>query len=65
MDVAPSLNALLRERGPIGAFVAFVGPGVAALSLPDQATISKMAPEYGVTIVDRRGSADHAGPGAR
>jgi aconitate hydratase A / 2-methylisocitrate dehydratase len=34
----------------VGKFVEFYGPGVAALSLADRATISNMAPEYGATI---------------
>jgi aconitate hydratase len=31
-------------------FVEFFGPGVSNLSLPDRATLSNMAPEYGATI---------------
>ena len=33
----------------VGKFVEFFGPGVAALSLADRATIANMAPEYGAT----------------
>jgi aconitate hydratase len=35
--------------GVVGRFVEFYGPGVAALSLADRATIANMAPEYGAT----------------
>lgn len=34
----------------VGKFVEFCGPGLARLSLPDRATISNMAPEYGATV---------------
>ena len=40
---------LLRERGVVGSFVEFYGPGVSTLSLADRATIANMAPEYGAT----------------
>lgn len=39
----------LRERGVVGRFVEFYGPGLSALTLADRATISNMAPEYGAT----------------
>ena len=41
---------MLRKKGVVGKFVEFYGPGVAALSLADRATIANMAPEYGATI---------------
>jgi aconitate hydratase len=34
----------------VGKFVEFYGEGVKTLSLPDRATISNMAPEYGATM---------------
>jgi aconitate hydratase len=34
---------------PLNKFVEFYGPGLAAMSLPDRATIGNMAPEYGAT----------------
>ena len=34
----------------VGKFVEFFGPGVAALSIADRATISNMCPEYGATV---------------
>ncbi len=40
---------MLRERGVVGKFVEFYGPGLDHLSLEDQATIANMAPEYGAT----------------
>src|SRR3712207_5953531 len=40
---------MLRKHGVVGKFVEFFGPGVAALSLADRATIANMAPEYGAT----------------
>ena len=40
---------MLREKGVVGKFVEFFGPGVARLPLADRATIANMAPEYGAT----------------
>lgn len=57
-DVALRLTQLLREHGVVDKFVEFYGPGVAALSVADRATIANMAPEYGATCsffpVDKR-----------
>jgi aconitate hydratase len=39
----------LRERGVVGRFVEFYGPGVSALPLADRATIGNMSPEFGST----------------
>jgi aconitate hydratase len=41
---------MLREKGVVGKFVEFYGNGLDVLSLPDRATISNMAPEYGATM---------------
>ena len=49
-DLVLTVTQLLRKKGVVGKFVEFYGPGVAALSLADRATISNMAPEYGATI---------------
>ncbi len=49
-DLVLTVTQMLRKRGVVGKFVEFYGPGVAALSLADRATISNMAPEYGATI---------------
>tara|TARA_B100000212_G_scaffold63077_1_gene43148 strand:+ start:3409 stop:6063 length:2655 start_codon:yes stop_codon:yes gene_type:complete len=48
-DMALRIVELLREQGVVGKFVEFFGNGMAALSLPDRATIANMAPEYGAT----------------
>ena len=40
---------MLRERGVVGKFVEFFGPGLDDLGLADRATIANMAPEYGAT----------------
>ena len=49
-DLALTLTRKLREKGVVGYFVEFFGPGAKTLSLPDRATISNMCPEYGATI---------------
>ena len=49
-DVALLVTQRLRALGVIAAFVEYYGPGVAQLSLPDRATLSNMAPEYGATM---------------
>jgi aconitate hydratase len=41
---------MLRQKKVVGKFVEFYGEGVRSLSLPDRATISNMAPEYGATM---------------
>jgi len=48
-DLVLTCVQMLREVGVVGRFVEFYGPGVAALSLADRATIANMAPEYGAT----------------
>ena len=48
-DMTLRIVELLREHGVVGKFVEFFGKGMAALSLPDRATIANMAPEYGAT----------------
>jgi aconitate hydratase len=49
-DLVLTATQMLRKKKVVGKFVEFYGPGVAALSLPDRATIANMAPEYGATI---------------
>lgn len=49
-DLVLVITNALRKRGVVGKFVEFFGPGVAQLTLPDRATISNMAPEYGATL---------------
>ena len=48
-DLVLTVTQMLREKGVVGKFVEFFGPGLDALSLEDQATIANMAPEYGAT----------------
>ena len=49
-DLVLTVTEMLRQRGVVGKFVEFHGAGVAAMSLPDRATISNMSPEYGATM---------------
>ena len=49
-DLVLTVTQMLRKKKVVGKFVEFFGPGVAALPLPDRATIANMAPEYGATI---------------
>jgi len=49
-DLVLAVTQRLRAKGVIGKIVEFHGPGAAALSLPDRATVSNMAPEYGATM---------------
>jgi aconitate hydratase len=48
-DLVLLITQMLREKGVVGKFVEFHGPGVASLSLADRATIGNMSPEYGAT----------------
>src|SRR3954449_2775904 len=48
-DLVLTVTQMLRERGVVGMFVEFFGPGVAALPLADRATIGNMSPEFGST----------------
>jgi len=49
-DLVLTVTHILREKGVVGKFVEFFGDGLPNLTLPDRATISNMAPEYGATI---------------
>jgi aconitate hydratase len=49
-DLVLRVTQMLREAKVVGKFVEFFGPGAAALSVPDRATIANMAPEYGATM---------------
>ncbi|WP_406505672.1 aconitate hydratase AcnA [Streptomyces sp. NBC_00212] len=49
-DLALTMTRFLRDTGVVGQFVEFFGPGVPTLSVPDRATVSNMAPEYGCTV---------------
>ncbi len=48
-DVVLAMTEFLRKSKVVGAYLEFRGPGAAALTLGDRATISNMAPEYGAT----------------
>ena len=48
-DLVLTVTQMLRNKGVVGRFVEFYGPGLDALSLADRATIANMAPEYGAT----------------
>jgi aconitate hydratase len=49
-DMVLRVTEMLRAQGVVGKFVEFYGEGAVSLSLPDRATISNMAPEYGATM---------------
>jgi aconitate hydratase len=49
-DLVLTVTQMLRKKGVVEKFVEFFGPGIAALSVPDRATIANMAPEYGATM---------------
>ena len=49
-DLVLTVTQILRRYGVVGRFVEFFGSGVRNLSIPDRATISNMAPEYGATM---------------
>ena len=48
-DLVLTVTQMLRQKGVVGRFVEFYGPGLDSLSLADRATIGNMAPEYGAT----------------
>jgi len=48
-DLVLTCTKMLRERGVVGRFVEYFGPGLSSLSLADRATLANMAPEYGAT----------------
>ncbi|MEM8834933.1 MAG: aconitate hydratase AcnA [Planctomycetota bacterium] len=49
-DLVLTVTEMLRAHGVVEKFVEFFGEGMAALSIPDRATIANMAPEYGATM---------------
>jgi len=48
-DLVLRVTEMLRERGVVGRFVEFYGPGLPALGLADRATLGNMSPEFGST----------------
>ncbi len=49
-DLTLTVVQMLRQKGVVGKFVEFYGPGLNQMTLPDRATIANMAPEYGATM---------------
>ena len=49
-DLVLTITERLRRYGVVGKFVEFFGPGLAALTLADRATLGNMSPEYGSTV---------------
>ena len=49
-DLVLSLTKALRDYGVVQKFVEFTGPALDILSLPERATLSNMAPEYGASV---------------
>lgn len=49
-DLALLVTQRLRAHGVTGRFVEFLGPAVAAMTVPERATLANMAPEYGATV---------------
>ena len=48
-DLVLTVTEMLRERGVVGKFVEFYGPGLSTLALADRATLGNMSPEFGST----------------
>ncbi len=48
-DLVLTVTQMLRKKGVVGKFVEYFGPGLANLTVEDQATLANMAPEYGAT----------------
>lgn len=49
-DLVLVVTELLRQKGVVGKFVEFFGPGLSSMTLADRATIANMCPEYGATV---------------
>lgn len=48
-DLVLTVTKMLRDKGVVGKFVEFYGDGLDHMTLPDRATLSNMAPEFGST----------------
>ncbi|GGB69505.1 aconitate hydratase AcnA [Henriciella pelagia] len=48
-DLVLTVTKMMRDKGVVAKFTEFFGPGLANLSLEDQATLSNMSPEFGST----------------
>jgi aconitate hydratase len=49
-DLVLHVTEILRKQKVVGKFVEFFGEGAATLPVPERATLSNMAPEYGATM---------------
>ncbi|HET8799268.1 MAG TPA: aconitase family protein, partial [Thermoanaerobaculia bacterium] len=49
-DLVLTVTERLRSAKVVGKFVEFFGDGAASLPVPERATLSNMAPEYGATV---------------
>jgi len=49
-DLVLHVTEMLRQAKVVGKFVEFFGEDLSKLTVPDRATISNMAPEYGATV---------------
>jgi aconitate hydratase len=49
-DLVLRVTEMLRQRGVVGKFVEFFGPGLDEMPLANRATLANMAPEYGATM---------------
>ncbi|MGH2607706.1 MAG: aconitate hydratase AcnA, partial [Tepidiformaceae bacterium] len=49
-DLVLRVTEMLRNKGVVGKFVEFYGPGLSSLPLASRATIANMSPEYGATM---------------
>jgi aconitate hydratase len=49
-DLVLTVTQILRQKGVVGKFVEYYGPGLSTLSVPDRAVIANMSPEYGATM---------------
>ncbi|MGA7966621.1 MAG: aconitate hydratase AcnA, partial [Gammaproteobacteria bacterium] len=48
-DLVLTVTELLRQKGVVGKFVEYFGPGMANLPLANRATLGNMSPEFGST----------------
>jgi len=48
-DLVLTVTKMMRDYGVVAKFTEFFGPGLANLTLEDQATLSNMSPEFGST----------------
>jgi len=48
-DLVLTVTEMLREKGVVGKFVEYFGPGLANLPLANRATLGNMSPEFGST----------------